>query len=358
MSGDVRLTLLVPGLFGPLRDPTLDAGRRAALLSGLDAGPLETLLTRARRAPAPRAAQLETLLAATFAADAGAPPATCPVAALTRQMDAGDAGADRHLRADPVHLQAGLNEVTLLAHERPAPGLGLAAEETPALLAAVNEALAEEGLQVEALATGRWYLRLPAPSGARFTSLYQVAGVSVRDALPAGEQGARWRRLLTATQTALFACPVNARREARGQAPVNSLWFFGEGALPAPPPRRFAVTWSDHELAVALALHSDSTARPLPPAAEAWLAEAGPGQHLLLLEDCLAAERAGDAGAWLAGLDALQRGWLLPLADALRRGSLASLSLVTGAGHALVLDRAALRRFWRRRRPLAALAAC
>ena len=45
-------------------------------------------------------------------------------------------------------------------------------------------------------------------------------------------EGRRWRALLSEAQVVLHNHPLNAQRVAAGLAPVNSLWFWGAGALP------------------------------------------------------------------------------------------------------------------------------
>src|SRR5690606_8904565 len=51
--------------------------------------------------------------------------------------------------------------------------------------------------------------------------------------LPEGQAGRRWRALLTEAQVILHAHRWNQQRIARGDAPINSLWFWGAGMLPA-----------------------------------------------------------------------------------------------------------------------------
>ena len=59
--------------------------------------------------------------------------------------------------------------------------------------------------------------------------------------------------------------PLNAQRIAAGLAPVNSLWFWGAGALPDHVRTRFAGVRSDDERLQALARWPARVAAPLPP---------------------------------------------------------------------------------------------
>ena len=93
-------------------------------------------------------------------------------------------------------------------------------------------------MPIDAPHPSRWYLRI-AP-GVRLPSFADPAdalGTDLGDALvgPAAGDGAdarRWRTLLTEAQVVLHNHPWNARRAAEGKPPVNSLWFWGGGALP------------------------------------------------------------------------------------------------------------------------------
>ena len=272
-----RVCLLAPDLFGPLIAAGADAAGREALLAGLSLKPLEESLCRADAALLEVAGDgFEALLAAVFGLGGDAD-ACCPIAALSRQMDMGDAGDQIWLRADPVHVRAALAEATLLHHSGPPPGLHLSDDEAQSLLAVVNAALVQESLTLEASHAGRWYLRLAAIPDARFVSPYELAGGSLRDRLPSGPEGARWRRVLTETQTALFECPTNNARERVAAPVINSLWFFGPGRLPAPLRKVFAGVCGNHELAQALACHAGSPARALPDDARHWVV--GPGRR-------------------------------------------------------------------------------
>ncbi|HET7931498.1 MAG TPA: phosphoglycerate mutase, partial [Rhodanobacteraceae bacterium] len=67
-----------------------------------------------------------------------------------------------------------------------------------------------------------------------FTPPARALGIDLLDCLPTGEAGRSWRRLFNEAQVILHAHPVNAERVAAGRVPVNALWFWGAGALPAP----------------------------------------------------------------------------------------------------------------------------
>ena len=159
------------------------------------------------------------------------PGTSLPMAALLREHCAGDAGENAWLCADPAHVQAEAAGARLLAC---GDDLQLAQPEAGALAQSLRPLVGDAGAPLEICTPTRWCLRLPL--GARlpeFVSGDDALGAQLLDCLPQGEPGRRWRALFNEAQVILHAHPVNAARAARGQPPVNAVWFQGAGALPA-----------------------------------------------------------------------------------------------------------------------------
>lgn len=156
-------------------------------------------------------------------------PRGLPVAALTRQLDLHDAAHGSWLRADPAHVRADLGAGRMLACGE----LGLAPDESEQLLRALKPLFGDEGFPISAGTPSRWYLMLPRDAQLpAFVPPQDVLGDDIFAHLPEGEAGRRWRRLLSEAQVLLHNHPVNAKRAERGLPAVNSLWFWGGGALP------------------------------------------------------------------------------------------------------------------------------
>jgi hypothetical protein len=152
-----------------------------------------------------------------------------PIAAIQRQFDAGDAGDHVWLRADPVHCRPDMAGVRLMAWGN----LELDDAQSRQLLTALRPVFEESGLEVSATAPDRWFLRMPpATKLPVFSDPMQALGADLFEHMPQGESGRRWRTLLSESQVVLHNHPVNAERAARGQPGVNSVWFWGGGALP------------------------------------------------------------------------------------------------------------------------------
>ncbi len=151
-------------------------------------------------------------------------------AALTRQVDAGDASSSLWLRADPANVMPDMQGARLMAS---AESLRLEPADAAALLPALQPLFAGFGFQLDAPSPSRWYLRLPddTPLPA-FTAPDAALGGDLFEHLPEGDNGRQWRALLTEAQVVLHQHPWNQQRTAQGRRAVNSLWFWGAGRLP------------------------------------------------------------------------------------------------------------------------------
>lgn len=152
-----------------------------------------------------------------------------PVAAITRQRDAGDAVLHSWLRADPAYVRPDMTGARVLAIGE----LGLTQDEADALLQPLRPLFGDTGFQISAPAPSRWYLALPVEAKVpAFAPPEAVLGDDLFLHLPEGPEGRRWRALLNEAQVTLHNHPVNAARIAAGKVPVNSLCFWGAGRLP------------------------------------------------------------------------------------------------------------------------------
>ena len=173
-----------------------------------------------------------------------------PMAAITRQRDAGDAVLHQWLRADPAHVRPDMTGARVLAIGE----LGLAQAEADALVAPLRPLFGDAGFQVSAPCPSRRYVappieaRLPA-----FSPPEAVLGDDLFSHLPDGPEGRRWRALLNEAQVLLHNHPVNAARAAVGKPTVNSLCFWGAGKLPDHVRTPFAAVASEDPELLSLA---------------------------------------------------------------------------------------------------------
>ena len=259
-----------------------------------------------------------------------------PAAALSRQIDAGDAAGSTWLRADPAHVRADMTTARMLACGE----LGLSTSETAELATALKPLFGDAGFEFDARAPSRWYLR-----AAIGTELPQCAtpdeamGDDLKLHLPPGATGKRWRQLYNEAQVILHNHAVNECRVARGAVSVNSLWFWGAGALPDRVRSPLSEVVSESLEIRALA------------------ALAGVPVHLRVGEGSDAMQKRGVDADCLIDLgnlraDALEDSGLQPLDQAVRDGSCGAVHILFASGERYLYRAPHRYRFWRRRREL------
>jgi hypothetical protein len=329
----MHVTLLVPDLFWPREDgeaPYRELEMPAAAL----------LLSRAR----PRRFSpvgLEAWLCQAFEVERQH---DWPVAALTLPLDGGEADDSYCLRADPVHLLAHRDRLTLLD-----PGiLKPRAEDAAELVPLLNRHFSADGLSFQAPHPARWYVRAPGAPRLATRELSLAAGRDVAGAMPTGEDSLRWRRILTEIQMLFHEHAVNQRREERGELPINSLWLWGGGRRPVVPGQHFTHVAGENLLAHALAGRTGAEMLP-----GAKLPADRSARVLAVAE--IPAARYGDDLPWRQGLAALERSHFAPLLAGLREGAVSEAAVVALHSRACLrfeLGRADLIKFWRGKRPL------
>jgi len=333
-----RLTLYVPGLEGPAVELTDN--------DMPDAPALRQLLSRARRRQLSEQdyyRQLAGLLGLETSADKDV-----PVAAVTRLIDGEDHPGGLWMRADPVHLSADRDRLLLID----AAVFTLSQHDALAVATEAKQVLDLEGWRMEVPFPDRWYIQLEADPEITTSDPYRAGGRDVDTHLPSGPGGTRLHRLLNEIQMQLFDADINREREARGELPVNSLWFWGVGELPDVLPRQWSAVYSDDPFARGLAMLSMTPSHPVPGSAAKLLDGAAPEADILVtLEDCRLAARYADLPRWHDAVAALEQHWFAPLLEALREDVVQSLTVVT-SGREFRLRHSDLKKFWRRQRPL------
>ncbi len=328
------LTLIVPGLIWTrqaLADLTYDLPLPA----------FTTLLGRGRLTLHPPRSTAVVL------ADISELVAPLPAAALRRLALHEHPGEAEWLCLDPVQLR--FQERTLIVGDP--RQLDLSDEESTAL--AVSLAPTFSGLgQLEVLAAGVWNLRLSASAPA-FQALPEAAGRSAAP-LPLTPDYAPWRHAINEAQMILHAHPVNRAREAAGQAPVNSLWPWGGGALPRSRDSAHDAIWSDDPVVQGIARLLQIDCGELP----AGFTHAVARTPLAVVDALDQPARTGDALIWRDALARFEADWLAPALDALREGQLDALRLLAPgdlAAAELRVGRRDLWKFWRKPGALTAL---
>ncbi|HEV8693408.1 MAG TPA: phosphoglycerate mutase [Lysobacter sp.] len=257
-----------------------------------------------------------------------------PVAAVTRQRDAGDAAISAWLRADPAYVRPDINGARLLAY---GAALALTQEECAELLRPLRPLFGDAGFTIDAPTPSRWYLRLPREAKLPvFAGPDEALGADLFEHLPDGPEGRRWRALLSEAQVVLHNHPINAQRAASGKPPVNSLWFWGASVLPDHVRTSFTAILSDDDAVQAMAAVARVAVLPL----TRWGTAGG--------------DRAFDL-RHIRDLALLQSDWIAPTLRDVRMGEIESLALDFADGARFVIRSGQRWRFWRR--PVRSLAA-
>jgi hypothetical protein len=323
--------------------------------------------------------------------------ADAPIATISAAFDGLAAGC--WLRADPVNLNLQRDQLLL-------NGVQVGSDEAAALCASLNVHFSGQGMEFFAPHPQRWYVRLDTLPQMRTMPVSQVIGGDVRGALPSGADAPGWHQLFNEIQMLLHAHTLNETREAKGDVPINSVWFWGGGcdtllikplatrlgepttpakslvmAKPADcgnsrqaaatvPEEDTVANWGGGSDVVSLqenfqSVSSDdvlaemfATAAGVPFSAwnKQWRAEDCNGKQLLVWTGLSSALQRGDLAAWRTALQDFENSYAQPLWQALRSGEIAQLQLDILGGDSIRrvwLTRGDAWAFWRRSRSLA-----
>jgi len=331
------VTLFVPSLFWP------ESGDPDSY-SGLRLPALETLLSRGSAADG-TCENEPAWLCQRFGVQKQI---DWPAAPLAFAGDGGEPGAEYWLRADPVHLRLHNDGLILLAPET----LEITEDESHDLAGALNRHFEADGFVFHAPHPRRWYVKIPQAPKIRTITLREAIRRDVNRLLPEGEERLRWHRIFNEVQMLLHAHPVNAAREDRSAAVVNSLWFWGGGTVPAVVSSTLDATQGDDPLAMGLARLAGINSAPLAVGG----AFAAGNNTLVDLRDAEREFMRGNVAGWRHALETLESRWFAPLFDGLRSGRIGKAVIATVAdGRRLEwsVSRGARWQIWKRPRPLA-----
>lgn len=189
----------------------------------------------------------------------------------------------------PCHWQVAADHALLL----PPQALGLDTAERALLADSLAPYLAEDGIALQPAPDDgpAWLAIGQAFAGARTVSPSRAMGRRLTPAQLASGAPVL-RRLAAELQMLLHAHPLNEARAARGALPVNALWFWGAGTLPAPAGPEAA--------AQVLEASAGDTARVAEQAQQLAQARARGAAVRLTLSGARASQTLGPAGAGLA----------------------------------------------------------
>ena len=127
------------------------------------------------------------------------------------------------LCADPVHLEVGLNDITLTEQIN-----DLTDDEAKQCLEVLNQHFKQDGLEFIYGSQSQWYLSLGSKEIINTTPLTEVLRKNIAHFLPVSTSQ-NWNVIQNETQMLLHSLPLNQKREMAGLPTLNSLWFYGGG---------------------------------------------------------------------------------------------------------------------------------
>jgi hypothetical protein len=332
------LDVLVPGLIPPIDAPPEMRGLRPPFL--------EKWLARSDIARDEARSTTQWLAAAFSLAD------PAPVAALSLAAD-GEPADGTWLRADPVHVRIDRERTSLHS----AAVLDIERGEADALVAALQAHFAADGFEFRAPAPDRWYVRVPGGEAPDTMTLDEALGRNVQKLVPAGKGRVKWPAVLTEIQMLLGTHEVNARREASGRPPVNSVWLWGGGERPRQVSAPYATVRADDAFARGLAIASGARVTQAPGTLRELSPTSAADWTLTVSDAPQRAIRRGNAGEWIAAVNGLDRDWFSDLGDTAARFGTVRLVLPSSTGTPVATLTSGTRwRLLRARKPLAAYA--
>jgi hypothetical protein len=266
-----------------------------------------------------------------------------PVAALTHVNDSRKVPQEQKywLRSDPVTLWADMARVFMTS----AGFSDLDPFERDEVENCVRAVLQEEGIHLHSDHPERWCIALDRALDFEFTPLDDALGADVGEALPEHPEARHWKRVMNEIQVALHHCPVNIRRRQARLREVNSVWFWGGGFIPeAVDHEAFDTVYSDDPVTRGLAIINDCRLKTQAEVRECDFSQ--DGQSILV--DWVLESR--DARQEIEGLERTAVRLLEQVSAREIR-----VSLFEGSGFGRDIDAGAMKRFWRREKPLAQL---
>lgn len=269
-----------------------------------------------------------------------------PYASMTALLDGLDSRSGWWMRADPVYLQPDTHSLIM---QDPAI-VRLAMDEREELVEAIKDLFSDVGATLHAPGLSRWYLHFPenAPD-IECVPVHEATMQPVNNLLPTGPDSKQWHRMFNEIQMVLNQSLVNESRQYHGKVPVNSLWFWGLGQLPASDGSVYGCCIGGGDFVRALCKHTGNRHREL---GDGLTVSRYQDNALIVDERLYQAEKLNDPSQWLQGLQQIHHDIVQPLVKGLRQGDIRQLTLITNDNLRYCITPRLMKSFWRRSKPL------
>lgn len=269
-----------------------------------------------------------------------------PYAALSRLRieDARPEGV--WMLVDPVHLKPTSNGLVLYDSRQ----FALSRHDTITLAATVSDLFDEFGYRLEVPEDEHWYLQLPSVPLLTTQDIFHVAGKDIASYLPEGEDESHWISLFNELQMRLFDCEVNRQRQARGELPINSLWFWGAGEIPGTLDRKWSRIYSNDDIIQCYCMVSSTESYSL---SDYFVdtEQSITAQTLIVIPDILQAMQYDEPEGWLEAVKQTEHNWIAGLLRQVRNGRIKQLTVMTDR-YQVILNASIALKFWKWQRSI------
>lgn len=274
--------------------------------------------------------QLTSLLGLGFASEKDVPIATARLKQKQTPI------TDAVWCADPVFMQVDRDRAIVM----PPAFIQITHEEADALIASLNAHFHADGLRFEAVTPQAWVLHSAHTYAWQTTAMTEAIGQDARAVAVRGADAQLWRRWQNEIEMVLFSHPVNQQREEQEQWPITGVWLWGGGTWSSTLTTLTARCYCDDIDVQTLAQAAGITTDKLPMNLHRvdWQAEQ---QYIFTLLQPLSRDQ----------LIQFDLHWLAPLRQAVQRGQLKQVQLLTRQWQ-FEINAKQYRRWWRRRHTL------
>ena len=292
-----QLDLVIPGLCGPLPD-----------IDRLDSESINSLVACLSKADQQATVQkkFHDVLAALFSLDNKKP---FPAAALSLLACDQYTEQGHWFKIDPVYLQADIDHAIL----RDSHGLDLTQQESEIFIEELNAHFKDDGMRFLMIDKDSWFLNVLDHEKVSTTALNEVISRNIYSFMPQGEDALFWKRFMNEVQMLMHQSQVNEQREASNKLPINGVWLWGEGGLPAKAELKEKMVYSQHSIVKGLTALNEIDCHVMPDAKTFMEQFSHDKEKLLVLDDLFGISCYGDVLAWQSSFDKLYEQWLSPV---------------------------------------------
>jgi hypothetical protein len=268
-----------------------------------------------------------------------------PIASISRLIDSNQYPDGIWLRADPVHISANGNRLTLTDSTE----FTLTQHDALEFAAEINNLLKPYNLELEVPCPTRWYLRFNEDFKLKTTPIDSVVGQDIFPYMPRADDRINLIQLINDIQMTLHNLPINVKREQEKKIPINSVWFWGYGELPNILERNWSFVFSDESLAEGLSMLSATPFSKLPKEFNDISNKKSNYINLIVINEFNKFRHYYEFDEWVEMLMCYEMNWFSPLHEALKIKEIDELKIETDI-NSITVNQSSKYEFWKRRK--------